>query len=172
MITADVKVSGPVLTGRINLLSANLRAGNEIERLLGPRVRAAYTGGIVNRGPGRYGHLGDSIRTRTTVINGAAVTIVGPSGKAAFKASILEEGARAHFIGARAFGTAFGTGRRRQRKGRRRALAIRVGGGVVFRPYAHHPGIQAFRPLERVRVASERDFVAIQKREIRKELGA
>jgi hypothetical protein len=143
---------GPLFAGTINLLAANVRASNEHERILGGMVRSAYTS---HRGPGRYGHLADNVRTQTTVAGDSVAARIFPAPRVAFKARFLESGTTGHFITAR-------------RRGRR---ALMLGPGI-FRPYVHHPGTRGLHILERLRQAYAPQATLIQQREIAKELGA
>ncbi len=169
MITTDTKLSGPLFEPNLGprLLAANLRAALEVAPKLGQALRAAYSGGIVRHGPGRYGHIGDQVRQVTQVAGDTVAVRVFAAGRAAFRAIFLEKGTVGHFIGARGFGTG-----RRQRPGQRRALKIPTGSGPIFRRYAHHPGAPAFHVAERTLEAQKAALLPIYQREIAKELGA
>lgn len=143
----DAKVSGP-LFGKPDLLAALIRAGNQAEATLGPAVRAAYSGGIVRRGPGRYGHVADLWRTMTTTDGHAVTTRVFPQGKAAFRVPLLERGHRGpHRAGLQAIAPRD----RRDRNARRaggHAAALKLPGGV-YRRLVRPQGAAAFRVLEK-----------------------
>jgi hypothetical protein len=96
------------------------------------RARAARN---IHRGPGRYGHLADQLTVQVRTKGQRVTGVMGPRGKAAYKLVFLERGARGHLITARA-------SRRAERIGVPAPLAFHPQGGpLIFRQFAHHPGI-------------------------------
>lgn len=164
-------------TGRIfekpNLLLANVRAGEAAEAVLGPALRAAFSGGIVRRGPGgRYGHLSDAWHSNTTTDGSKVTTRVFPKGPAAFKAVFLEKGTRAPHKGGRVRGMIFPRDRReRAAKRTGHAAALRLPGGI-FRRNVFTSGMRAFRPVGRTLETKWPTVKALYDREIARELGA
>lgn len=156
MIAIESKATGPLFENP-DLLSALLRGMQQGVEIMGQRVRASY-----RRGPGRFGHAADLWRTQVTT-NGWDVTgRVFPQGKGAFKTLFLERGTVAHLIAARGYGTA---------RGARKPLTIRAGGGMLFRQFAHHPGIAAGHQVERARAETWPIVQPLLAREVVKELG-
>lgn len=130
----DVKVSGPLLEGRVDprkaartAIERGIEAGAEILR--GElRLRTRYS-------TPKYGRAAASVQTRLVGTGEQTIGRAFIGGQAAFLAPWLEFGTTAHFIAPRS----------RRRGGRAaRALAIRYGGAPVFRAFAHHPGTRAY----------------------------
>ena len=166
MIQVEAKITGP-LFDKPDLLLANVRAGNETERILGPAVRAAFSGGIVRRGPGRYGHVADVWRTQTVTNGWTVTTRVFPRGKAAFKALFLEEGRPSGLYHIYPTMT-------RRRAGdaavRRHAAALKTPWG--FRRNVAPSPAPAFRVLARVLEAQWPRVQAVFARELGRAVGA
>lgn len=136
-MNAQIKAEGPLFQ-HPDLAASLARGMGEAVALAGQRMRQILSG---HRGPGRYGHLADAVRTQV-IANGYNVQgRVYPGGKGAFKGVFLEKGTVGHFISPRIGG--------RRRSGapvlRRRALVF----NGVFRPYAHHPGTTGVAFAER-----------------------
>lgn len=169
LIATETKASGP-LFAKPDLLEALVRASNQAERVLGPAVRAAYSGGIVRRGPGRFGHVADLWRTQTAVTGFNVTTRVFPQGKGAFKALFLEQGHRGpHRGGLQRVGPRDRRDRAARRRGHAAALALP---GGIFRRYVQPFGAPAFHVLERVLDAQWPRVQPLFGAELGKELGA
>jgi hypothetical protein len=134
-LSATVRLSGPIFGQGITPEQALARGMAESVISLADGVRQRIPRG----GPGRYGHLSDSIRSSVSTAGSRVIGRVFPRGRAAFRMSFIESGTRAHEITPR-------NGRRRRRRGG--VLAIDTGGQVFFRPTARHPGMGGQYPLQ------------------------
>ena len=170
MIQATTTATGP-LFAKPNLLEALLRASRFAEPVLGQAVKRAYSGGIVRRGPGRFGHVADVWRTQTIADGWKVTTRVFPSGKAAFKTVFLEKGTRGPHRGG--IQGIFPRDRRdtRARRAGGHAPALKLPGGI-FRRSARPMGAPAFHVAERVLAAEWPHVQPLFEHEVSKEVGA
>jgi hypothetical protein len=134
-LSATVRLSGPIFGQGITPEQALARGMAEAVDSLADGVRQRIPRG----GPGRYGHLSDSIRASVSLAGSRVIGRVFPRGRAAFRMSFIESGTRAHEIMPR-------SGRRRRRRGG--VLAIDTGGMILLRPRARHPGMAGQSPLQ------------------------
>ncbi len=116
--------------------------------MLAQRLKGNLSGGYLRLGPGRYGHLAQAIQAEVRQTPDQVLGRVHATGKAAFRAPILERGAVAHYLAPR----------------RHRALRIREHGVDVLRAYAHHPGIPATHVFERTLTTSMSDVTSLFER--------
>lgn len=169
MIAATVTTTGPLFERDLaaSLLLANVKAGQEVGPLLGRALAAAYG---AHRGPGRYGHLADSVSFTTQVSGASVLTEVFPSGKSAFKALFLERGVRAPHKGGRIARQFPKESRDRRARARGHAAALRA--GPLFRRSLPSHGAPAFHITDRVWQEESAQVLALVARAQAKALGA
>ena len=150
MPATTVVTSGPLFEGRIDV-KAGLRVGVERVAVAGAQlVRQQLSQRSRYRTP-KYGHVVDAVRTQVKVLPrgdvGARIYLGGPS---AYLGAILEGGTRAHPIPRVRI---LGAGSRRRLSRGRKPLVFRVGGRLIIRQFADHPGTPAYHWRLRAKAA-------------------
>lgn len=164
MITVAVRarlMSAPDLAGAL------YRGMERSVELVVRRAQDLVSGVVVRR---RTGRLWRAINGRVEARAGYLVGIVGVARREGFHAAFLEGGSRPHALnkGARlerAPTRARPRGARPQRGRQGSVLAIPVGGQVIFRTKAKHPGIAPRRFLAQAAEGAKREVQAIFQQE-------
>jgi hypothetical protein len=135
-MSTEVKATGPLFQGRINIRQGT-RDGLEQIAAEGARLMRGELGRRTRYRTDKYGHVADAVRTQVKDLPEGIGARMFLAGQSFFVGRLLEGGAVGHFIAPKF--------RRRRGMGRRQGvLAYRLGGQLLFRAYAHHPGTPAY----------------------------
>lgn len=129
-MNADIKVSGPIFRGKVDLRAGTREGLEEVGALGAGIVRRQLAQRTRYRTP-KYGHIVDRVRHRFKEFsNGGAGVRIWLAGAGSFLGPILEGGTEAHYLAPRRS---------------KEALSFLYRGTVIQRAYAHHPGSPAYK---------------------------